>query len=779
MKARWKITTGLAAGGVLCAFLLWRPAGSARMAVEETRRALRKQGFKTDLAEFNFSTSEDLRARAASLTTLGHTVSPPRPTENLNLMTPVGSNAAIVVWKQDKLQSDSGEDLWGTLRESLGERRALYEPRPDLDAACEAALSGPIRFNLVASQGSGLLLPHLAALKRLAQTLGARAVLDLHDGNKDGAWTNLLATSRLITAWNPEPVEISHLVRFACATIAFNASWQFLQAGGWADSRLVELQREWESVDFFKGLPETAAFARASAVATCQLERQQPINRAAVTLNDAIHSPQSLWYGLTDYWRQLRYRRYGSYEDEKALLLHYRDRELELGRAIQSPAWSEMRRLPGVTNAVYFQSKYPSRLQTILNLKQLNLAWVMYLEGPGQRPGLIGRAADAETRRRIIIAAIALERYRNRHGSYPQTLQQLAPVLVKNPPIDFMDGQPLRYRLMDEGRFVLYSVGSDCVDNGGEMPQRRQRGSPYEGERGFGAARGTDLVWPRPAPAVEVEMFHREELKVQAETANRLKDFQAEAQWRDSARRQAGVEKLLAAKPKVLAAEPTFHGRQLSEVLRNDNPAGASKLTLDELLTLKQVATGEEPETVTFEAPINYNVLTNLGSLQLYVDPVEDEDSDEGCAAGQFECQRATNGTCRLVWNTIYESPGKHALQLGLELNEAARDDELIAGPVTPFVVSNLCQVSLSSGYFNPELGATLRAKLPEPNGTYTVEITPPAGERLKTITGSTSNGVIKVHWDLTDDHGRKCTNNAFDTLFRIMLPDSGRSQAL
>ena len=287
------------------------------------------------------------------------------------------------------------------------------------------------------------------------------------------------------------------------------------------------------------------------------------------------------------------------------------------------------------------------------------------------------------------------------------------------------------------------------------------------------------MVWPRPAPAAEVEMFHREELKAQAETANRLEDFQAEAQWRHSARRQAGVEKLLAAKPKVLSAEPTFHGRQLSEVLGNDSPAGANQLTLDELLTLKPVTTGEEPETVTFEAPINYNVLTNLGSLQLYVDPVEDEDSDEGCAAGQFECQRATNGTCRLVWNTIYESPGKHALQLGLELNEAARDDELIAGPVTPFVVSNLCQVSLSSGYFNPELGATLRAKLPEPNGTYTVEITPPAGERLKTITGSTSNGVIKVHWDLTDDHGRKCTNNAFDTLFRIMLPDSGRSQAL
>jgi hypothetical protein len=131
------------------------------------------------------------------------------------------------------------------------------------------------------------------------------------------------------------------------------------------------------------------------------------------------------------------------------------------------------------------------------------------------------------------------------------------------------------------------------------------------------------------------------------------------------------------------------------------------------------------------------------------------------------------------VWRTIYESPGNHALQMGLELNEPAKDGEVIVGPVAPFVVSNLCQFSLSSAYFNRELGATLRAKLPEPNGTYTVELSSPAGDRVKTISGSTSNGVIKVYWDLTDDQGRKCTNNEFGSVFHITLPDSRRSQTL
>jgi hypothetical protein len=287
------------------------------------------------------------------------------------------------------------------------------------------------------------------------------------------------------------------------------------------------------------------------------------------------------------------------------------------------------------------------------------------------------------------------------------------------------------------------------------------------------------LVWPRPASAAEVEFARREQLKAQAEIADRNEDFQAEEQWRDTARRQAKVEKLLAAKPTVRSPEPTFRGRPLSEVLRNENTRGANLPCLDELLSLKPVTTGEEPEKVTFEVPIDQDVLTNIGSLNLYIDLHADEDSDGDCDVGQFELRRATNGNCLLVLSTIYESHGKHALQMGLELNEPVQGEQFIVGPIAPFVVSNLCQFSLSSAYFNPAFGATLRAKLPEPNGTYSVEITSPTGEHLKTITGGTSNAVVKVHWDLTDDHGRKCTNNAYGTLIRVTLPDSGRSQTL
>src|SRR2546425_484603 len=103
--------------------------GGAQKALEETRRALRQQGFKTDLTEFTFSTSGELRARAAALTNAGHTVRPVAPQENLNFLPLVGPNSALVVWKQDKFQGYASKDLWPTLRETLNESRA------ELDAA--------------------------------------------------------------------------------------------------------------------------------------------------------------------------------------------------------------------------------------------------------------------------------------------------------------------------------------------------------------------------------------------------------------------------------------------------------------------------------------------------------------------------------------------------------------------------------------------------------------------------------------------------------------------
>lgn len=789
IRRHWKLAIGLAALAALAAVILFRPDHSAQLAVEKTRNELRRDGFKIDLAEFNFATPEESRAREAALTNaqlmaplpLHDTKSAPRRAFSQSppaLMTSVGADGALVLWKQETLHERGtfevgpGDYSWPMLREML------EEGRERLDAACKAALSGPIRFNLNAGAGNGMLLAHLPGLKRAVQTLGARAVFHLHEGDKDAAWTDLLAATRLVTAWDPEPVEVSHVVRFGCASIVFNATWQALQADGWSDERLARLQQEWESADFLRALPETQAFKRASMASTCRLARPQPSGPIGIPWDQALRSPRSVWDGFKYCWAQCRYRDQGTYEDEKALLLHYRDREQETLRAIRASTWSEMRQFPGVTNLILFQSSYPSGLQALINNRQLMLAWQMYAQG-GEGRSWLGRAAEAEARRRVMIAAIALKRYQLRHGRHPQTLQELVPEFLANAPVDFMDGRPLRYRPGDDDRFVLYSVGLDCVDNGGEMPRSLRGEPPSEGSQNSRKPLETDLVWPRPATAAEADGFRREQIRIQADKTDRDQDRNAEFEWRGSVERQAGVEKLLASRPALTARKPLYRGRPVSETLLPGNTAGTNRLTLQELLTLRPVATGEEPDTVTFEMPIRYEALTNLTGLQLRIDRGSDNPIEIERSLAQAEWRLATNGNGLLVWRTIYESPGRHALQLALNLNTPDGDDLVVAGPFMPYVVSNLCQFSVSSAYFKPEFGATLRAKLPEPDANYTVDITSPAGDRLRTITGSTTNGVIKIHWDLTDDQGRPCTNNAFGTRFQIHLPRSGRSQTL
>src|SRR5439155_12906640 len=95
-------------------------------------------------------------------------------------------------------------------------------------------------------------------------------------------------------------------------------------------------------------------------------------------------------------WERAQYRAIGTYEDEHDLLLFFRDRELELRKAITASAWLQMRVLPGVTNAVPFRSKHYSRMQAMLNTRQIGLS--LQLEGKG----LIGRAAETEARRRLV-----------------------------------------------------------------------------------------------------------------------------------------------------------------------------------------------------------------------------------------------------------------------------------------------------------------------------------------------------------------------------------------
>jgi len=85
--------------------------------------------------------------------------------------------------------------------------------------------------------------------------------------------------------------------------------------------------------------------------------------------------------------------------------------------------------------------------------------------------------------------ACALERYRLAHGQYPETLDALAPQFIGKLPHDIINGQPLHYRRTDDGKFLLYSVGWNETDDGGQVAFKKD--GSEDREKG-------DWVWQYP-----------------------------------------------------------------------------------------------------------------------------------------------------------------------------------------------------------------------------------------------------------------------------------------
>jgi hypothetical protein len=65
--------------------------------------------------------------------------------------------------------------------------------------------------------------------------------------------------------------------------------------------------------------------------------------------------------------------------------------------------------------------------------------------------------------------AIALERFRLKHGAFPEKLEELVPEYLPMVPLDIYTKKPLIYKRTEGGTFVLYGVGKNHVDDGGKV----------------------------------------------------------------------------------------------------------------------------------------------------------------------------------------------------------------------------------------------------------------------------------------------------------------------
>ena len=209
----------------------------------------------------------------------------------------------------------------------------------------------------------------------------------------------------------------------------------------------------------------------------------------------------------------------------------------------------------------------------------------------------------------------------------------------------------------------------------------------------------------------------------------------------------------------------TYRGRTMNQwlkILATEPNAGTNALIL------KQVITGEEPDIITYEMPLSYdlfkkyNLLERDGVIHLFID---------NDIYSYQSCDRATNGNFLISWNTTFAPPGFHSIYAEFWLCIMDRSPLVARGPTVSFSSTNVLQFDPFYSEFDSK-GAILYAKVAKTNVIYSIELKSSDGVHIKTITGSTTNGEIEEHWNLTDDHGNKVTNDSIDAVFNVTFPD-------
>jgi hypothetical protein len=413
---------------------------------------------------------------------------------------------AMVGWAQPDIRESDGTNSWDDLE------AALDKERDALDSVLQITNCPQLDFNLSYASGfDHMKFTSLVPPKKAAQVLSADAMLALHRGDTDTAVRDTHAMLLLANAMQHDRLEITELVRVAIANIAITKVWEILQTTNVTDGQLAELQSDSTNFDFVRS--EANALEMERAVGELMLARWRGSSAGLQPYLDLVSQAQDS-LGIGDDDKSLRsrikvrgliflWRYWWSYPDELRYLKGY-EASLNAVRSVQSGST--------FLDAIQTQNKTMSKIgissvdtdEIAASLfENTNFRWLMSqtISDLGLFNQIVMRT---EVAKQLVTTAIALKRYQIKNASYPATLDELVHEFLPSVPLDPVDGKPLRYRLNADGTFLLYSVGPNGKDDGGNPSNTDGKFSAMWPNRN-----ALDWVWPQPATAEEVQNYYK------------------------------------------------------------------------------------------------------------------------------------------------------------------------------------------------------------------------------------------------------------------------------
>jgi hypothetical protein len=417
---------------------------------------------------------------------------------------------AQVLWQQNFIRDSGLTNSWEDLSLALEANKGAF------NRLFAITNSSRFDFGLQYEQRFEMRITNLVVEKKTVQKLAAKTYNDLHLGQTGPAAENIRVMLVLVEGTSDERTAISQLVRIAIAQIACTATWEFLQSSNPTDGQLAELQADWGRPEFIRAMVNVLPLEREGAETSIgkwrsswkEMHRYTELSK---NVSEALgHFPEEeSFFEKADKVRKFFLWRYWwSYPDELRYLKGHQVltdtmRQIETNGVFRDALANQDAEL-GCLGILKLASSLDSIFTGKTDYHNMLSESVVTLSG------LSRKVMRIEAARQAVITAIALKRYQLKLGGYPEKLSELVPKFFPAVPLDPVDGQPLRYRLNSGGTFLLYSVGENGKDDGGNPAPEKGVESP---SLQWQDRHALDWVWPQPATPEEIEAYYAKQAK--------------------------------------------------------------------------------------------------------------------------------------------------------------------------------------------------------------------------------------------------------------------------
>lgn len=303
----------------------------------------------------------------------------------------------------------------------------------------------PLEYS--ATNPAAMVFPHYDSLKATASVLRLRAIAELNNEQPQSALADVQLMLFLADSISGEPLVWSLRSRLQIVEYAIQPIWEGLARRQWSEEQLAALERE------LAGLDATSDYGK-----VLRSELAWQLKGIEYLRAERMANSVDCMCGDPIFWPTLAYRLSpsGWFYLNKVALARCCQAALpsstELGQGVLSP--SIARRFEEAAGLVRSRGWEPGNWLTSFVLPSL------------EREALT--CARTQTSVDLARLACALERFRQAKGSFPETLDALTPMFIRNIPRDVVSGRPLHYRRTERDSFLLYSIGWNEQDDGGE-----------------------------------------------------------------------------------------------------------------------------------------------------------------------------------------------------------------------------------------------------------------------------------------------------------------------